>query len=99
MTICPECGADFDTVAEVTELPVQVLEQSCPECHYDVQVAIINYPNGQFSVVAPAMKGDTCHCGRDAMIRLQRVGGPVGSRCAEHMHAHREAALGLRRKL
>jgi hypothetical protein len=112
MTVCPECGAEFDTVAQEKDLPLQALGQDCPDCDYSVEVAIINYPDSTFTVVAPALKGDTCkarvesedafgteHCGDDAMIRMQKIGRPIEGRCAEHMGAHREAALDLRNQL
>lgn len=106
MTVCPECGAEFETDAQEKEMPFQALDQSCPDCGYSVQVAIINYPDGTFTVVAPALKGDVCgarvisdRCGDDAMIRMQKIGEPIEGRCAEHMGAHREAALDLRSEL
>lgn len=111
MTTCPECGADFETVAQVKDLPIQALAQECTGCDYSVDVSIINYPSGTFSVVSPALKGDICGerispdglrltgCGNDAMIRIQKVGQPVEGRCADHMRAHHETALGLRDEL
>lgn len=102
MTLCPDCGTEFDTIGEETSLPIQVLDQACPDCEYEVQVAIINYPPASFEVVAPALKGDTCgtrDCGADAMIRRQKIGRPIEGRCAEHIGAHREAALDHRSEL
>jgi ssDNA-binding Zn-finger/Zn-ribbon topoisomerase 1 len=100
MTVCPECGVEFDTVAQEKELPSQALKQDCPDCDYTVEVAILNYPNSTYTVIAPALKGDTCgRCDNDAMIRMQRIGCPIEGRCAEHMGAHREAALDLRTEL
>lgn len=113
MTVCPECGAEFDTVAQEKEMPMQALAQDCPDCNYTVEVAIVNYPSGEYTVVAPALKGDTCaaqvssddikfgteKCEDDAMIRMQRIGRPIEGRCAEHMGAHRKAALDLRESL
>jgi len=113
MTVCPDCGTEFETDAQAKEMPLQALDQSCPDCGYDVKVAIINYPNGMFTVVAPALKGDTCganivsedvrygteNCGDDAMIRIQQIGDQIEGRCATHMDSHREAALDLRSEL
>lgn len=111
MTSCPECGTDFDTVAQEEQLPVMALQQECPSCGYDVGIAVLHYPSVH-EVVAPALKGDTCDgrvdadpafatdaCGDGAMIRVQRVGDVMEGRCARHMGAHREAALGLRSEL
>jgi hypothetical protein len=112
MTVCPECGADFDTVAEAKDMPLQALRQECPDCDYSVEVSIINYPDGTFTVVAPALKGDECGgrvpregrygtttCDDDAMMRMQKLGKPIEGRCVEHMGAHHEAALALRDEL
>lgn len=112
MTICPECGAALETQDQAKDLPIQVLAQSCPDCDYNVDIAIINYKPGQYEVVAPALRGDSCSerispngyygiksCGRDAMIRIQHVGDIVRGRCAEHMGAHRETALDMRSDL
>lgn len=112
MTVCPECGVAFETVAEVEETPRQALQQECPECDYTVQVSILNYADGKFTVIAPALVGDTCDgqvaredehgttaCGNGAMIRMQKVGRGIEGRCAEHMGAHRETALEMRDEL
>lgn len=106
MTICPECGEAFDTVAQEKELPLQALRQECPGCGYTVEVSIINFPDNSFTVVAPALKGDECevgslgtHCDCDAMIRLQHSDSPIEGRCADHMGLYREAALDLRSEL
>jgi len=111
MSVCPECGAEFDTVAQEKELPLQALSQVCPNCEYEVGIAIINYPDGTYEVVSPALNGDICServsgsgfgidaCGNDAMIRRQKIGKPIEGRCAEHMGAHRESALDLRSEL
>jgi DNA-directed RNA polymerase subunit RPC12/RpoP len=100
MTVCPECGTAFETVAQETELPSQALKQDCPDCGYTVEVSILNYPDGMYTVIAPALKGDTCkQCDNGAMIRMQQIGCPIEGRCAEHMGAHHEAALDLRSKL
>lgn len=97
MTVCPECGTAFDTVAQEKDLPAQALQQECPDCDYTVKVSIVNYPDGRFTVVAPALKGDECaECGDNAMIRIQKVGASIEGRCADHMGKHREAALSLR---
>lgn len=113
MTVCPECGTEFDTVAQEKELPVQALQQECSSCGYEIGVAIINYPNSTYEVIAPALKGDVCtatispedgglgttDCGGNAMIRRHKIGEPQGGRCAEHIGAHHEEALGLRSEL
>lgn len=100
MTVCPECGAAFETVAQEKDLPSQALKQDCPDCDYTVEVAILNYPDGTYTVIAPALKGDECEtCDNGAMIRMQKIGESVEHRCVDHMGAHREAALELRDEL
>ena len=110
MTVCPECGEDFDTTDSVKELPLQALAQECPSCGYTVDIAIVNYPDNTYEVLAPARRGDVCieavsnglgleACGNDAMIRRQKIGRPMEGRCAEHMYAHRETAMDFRDEL
>lgn len=94
MTVCPECGTDFDTIAEDADLPVQALQQQCPECDYDVRISVLNYPGSKYTVLAPALSADTCdRCSSGAMIRIHRIGRPQGALCAEHMGLHHESAL------
>ena len=111
LTVCPKCGGDMDTVAEHKELPIQVLQQEC-DCGYEVGIAIMNYPNGTYEVIGPALKGDICSarindpgrlgvrsCGDDAMIRVDEVRKPMKGRCPKHMREHRRTAMELRSKL
>lgn len=113
MTLCPECGDEFETTGQEKELPVQALQQECPSCGYMVRVSILNYPDSTYEVISPALQGDTCNaqivgsedslgtseCGANAMIRQHKIGSVQGARCAEHMGAHRETALDLRSEL
>lgn len=109
MTACPECGADFETVAQQKELPLQRLEQECPDCGYEVVVGIVNYPDKTYEVIAPSIDEDEAcdasvhsdgafgveDCGDPPTHRVQKIGEPVECYCIDHIGAHRQAPFDL----
>jgi hypothetical protein len=98
MMTCPECGAAFDTVAQEREPPCQRLDQQCPDCDYDVTVGIVNYPDGSYEVIAPALPDidtDCTVCGDPPTHRIQRVGNPLESVCIEHIRPHQQAPFDI----
>jgi uncharacterized Zn finger protein len=110
MTVCPECGTEFDTIDEaVRDDVIQTLRQQCPDCGYEVDVGIINYPDRTFEVIAPAIDGDevcgarvpadrpyaTETCEADPDYRIDAVGTTVELRCTEHAGVHREKSREL----
>lgn len=99
LTVCPDCGVDYDTTNMDTDMPIQHLTQQCPECETTVAVGIINYANNEFTVVGPALDDEQCRagslrneCGDNAVIRIQRVGDNPQGRCVEHAGAHHDRA-------
>lgn len=98
MTICPECGTDFETVGQKQELPLQQLDQECPDCGYEVTVGIVNYPDHTFEVVAPSLPEidtECVVCGDPPTHRVQRVGENVKPVCIEHLRSYQQAVFDL----
>lgn len=115
MTICPECGTGFETSDAIEDDVgvLQALAQHCPSCGYETDVAIVNYPNQTYTVLAEALAGDSCdhpvprgddrygfyECGAPAAIRTQSVGRPVKGWCEEHVGEHFGSAMAFRDEL
>lgn len=111
MTTCPECGTEMTTQSSATDLPLQTMQQECPDCAYTVQIGIVNYPGpNNFTVVAPALDGDTCRvsvdsdvpfaseqCGDPATHRIERTDqAQAEGRCIEHiLGPHQQAQAGV----
>lgn len=108
MTVCPKCGTDFDTVEQEQDLPIQALHQQCPDCEYWVKVAIINWPDKTFDVVAPALSEDeSCQqtvtvdsggieqCNSDPVYRTQSVGSDPQGLCPECAGEHVHSAMDM----
>lgn len=94
LTVCPDCGESFETTDESKDMPIQGLAQSCPSCRYTVDIAILNYYDGTYEVIAPNLDGDQCIvCEGDATMRAQRIGEPIKGWCGDHAGAHRQTAL------
>lgn len=86
ISICPDCGGELLTVDAEATLPLQALRRACEDCSFNTIVAVVNYPDGFYEVVADALPGDECdECDREARYRVQKVGDPVRFECEEHV--------------
>jgi len=102
MTICPDCGSKMaPTVEEESESGVhRALHQSCTDCDHEVDIAILEYPNHEYVVIAPAIDGDTCReCDSDSIVRFQRIGKAVVTVCSDHLRLHHKSAFEKRNDL
>lgn len=100
LTVCSNCGSDYDTIDSAIDGPRQALRQECPECGEQHDIAIVNYPSGSYSVIGPAIESDTCsYCNSTALYRMQRLGNSVDGRCSEHVRGHEEATIRFRSAL
>lgn len=102
MTICPDCGSAMaPTVEEESESGVhRALHQNCPDCDHEVDIAILEYPNSEYVVLAPAIDEDVCrYCESDATVRFQRIGKSVVAVCNDHLLLHHGSAFEARNDL
>lgn len=92
LMVCPDCCTELETtdMVESDSGVMQALEQDCPSCEYETEIAILNYPDGSFEVIGP---------GEDSDWVLERTGGTVRHEPDERIRAHQRQAIEFREEL